>query len=80
MKELHVYINLTDAEALGERGVFYSRRSDGPYYRWRYEETLGRWRFSRVHPSRLTLRAFCVASWKAVPVALRAKLDEHYPE
>ena len=80
MKELHVYINPSDADALVGRGVFYSRRSDGPYYRWRYEEKLGRWRFSRVHPSRLTLRTFCLASGKAVPAALQAKLDEHYTE
>lgn len=78
MRELHVYVNASGAPA--EREVFYSRRADGPLYRWRYEEAHGRWRFSRVHRSRLTFRALCLANWRAVPTTLQASLGEHYLE
>src|SRR5919199_1054397 len=49
MNGLRVYINPDETDALGAQSVFYSRRSDGPYYRWRYKEELGQWRGSRVH-------------------------------
>jgi hypothetical protein len=80
MRDLHVYIDPSVADALGAKKVFYSRRADGPYYRWRYEEAIGRWGFSRVRPSHLMLRALCTARWEAVPTALQARLDEHYLE
>ena len=80
MRELRVYINPYGADAPGGHVLFYSRRADGPFYGWRYEEEAGRWRYSRVHLSKLTLRVLCIASWKAVPVTLQAKLSEHYLE
>jgi hypothetical protein len=80
MRDLHVYINEAGAETFGENGVFYSRRADGPYYRWRYEEVVGRWRFSRVRPSHIMLRALSSARWEIVPTALQARLVEHYLE
>jgi hypothetical protein len=80
MNGLRVYVNPVGTDTLNEHGVFYSRRADGPYYRWRYEEEFGRWRGSRVHLSDLTLRELCIASWKAVPRALQARLGEHYLE
>ncbi|HEX8492782.1 MAG TPA: hypothetical protein VF658_08080 [Pyrinomonadaceae bacterium] len=58
--------------------MFYSRRGNGPYYRWHYEEQSGHWQFSRVHPPDAMLRALCVARWQAVPTALQTKLGEHY--
>lgn len=78
--DLRVYINPAGPDVAGEPGVFYSRRSQGPYYRWSFEVKSVRWCGSRVYPSALTLRTFCVESWKAVPPALQARLDEHYPE
>jgi hypothetical protein len=80
MKELRVYINTAGTLWQDEERAFYSRRSDGPYYRWRYEEAQGRWCFSRVRLSRFVLKALCAANWKAVPDALRKTLDEHYLE
>lgn len=77
---LRVYINPVGLDARGEPGVFYSRRECGPYYRWSIEDKSVRWRSSRVNPNALTLKAFCVASWTAVPPALQARLDEHYLE
>jgi hypothetical protein len=80
MRELRVYVGRAVGEVPGGQDVFYSRRADGPLYRWRYEEAPGRWRFSRVRPSKLTLRVLSVASWEAVPAALRDRLGEHYAE
>ncbi len=81
MRELRVYINpVRTTHALGEHVEFYSRRADGPLYCWRYEESRGQWRFSRVRPSVLTLRSLCVAPWQAVPAALQLRLGEHYLE
>lgn len=80
MRDLRVYVCSLSAGTLDMRAVFYSRRADGPYYRWFYEEEVGRWHFSRVRLSKLTLRELCAASWKAVPSELQARLGEHYLE
>lgn len=80
MRELRVYVRRAAREAPGGPAVFYSRRADGPFYRWRYEETPGRWRYARVSLSKPTLRVLSVASWDAVPAALQDRLGEHYLE
>ena len=80
MNGLRIYIDLVGAEGPGGHVVFYSRRADGPYYRWGYAEGPGQWRVSRVRLSDSTLRALRIASWRAVPTALRARLSEHYLE
>jgi hypothetical protein len=77
---LRVYVSPVGGVMPGGLGVFYSRREGGPYYSWRFDEKPGRWRSCRVHPSVLGLKGLCVASWKVVPHALRARLDEHYLE
>jgi hypothetical protein len=80
MRELRVYVRRPVKGMTGGQAVFYSRRADGPFYRWRYEETPGRWHFSRVRLSKLTMRVLAVASWDAVPPALQDRLGEHYLE
>lgn len=80
MKDLRVYVGPTTQPAHGGQGVFYSRRADGPYYRWLYEKAQGDWRPARVSMSKLNLSALCVASWNTVPAALQARLVEHYLE
>ena len=80
MRDLRVYVDPLNAGARGARSAFYSRRADGPVYRWHYEEEAGRWRFSRVRLSKFDLRVLCVTSWGAIPVTLRARLGEHYLE
>jgi hypothetical protein len=77
---LRVYISPPSTETFGEECVFYSRRADGPYYRWCYEQEPGRWCSTRVHLSEMSIMAFCLASWKTVPPALQARLSEHYLE
>jgi hypothetical protein len=80
MRDLHIYVEPAGSGARGERAAFYSRRADGPYYRWLYAEVPGRWHYSRVSLDRLTLRMLCVAPWDALPAALRSRLGEHYLE
>jgi hypothetical protein len=81
MRDLRVYIQpLTRPARGGGSALFYSRRGDGPFYRWLYAEGTGRWRYSRVSLDRLELSVLRVAQWDAVPAALRELLGEHYLE
>ena len=86
MNGLRVYINPAGTNGqqpqqpqCGQR-VFYSRRADGPYYCWQYQDEYGRWHGARVHLPSVTLRVLAVASWESVPKALQVKLGEHYLE
>lgn len=65
---------------VGDGGVFYSRRGNGPFYCWRYDEERGTWRVSRVTTPDLKPQVLSTASWKTVPAALRLRLNEHYQE
>src|SRR2546430_13797196 len=47
MNSLRVYIEGDGAETRRTRSVFYSRREDGPYYRWVYDDTIRQWRVGR---------------------------------
>ena len=80
MRDLRVYVRQAVRGTPAGQAVFYSRRADGPLYRWRYEETPGHWRYARVRLTKLTLRVLSVASWDAVPAALQDRLGEHYLE
>jgi hypothetical protein len=81
MKELHVYSNPLDTNWRGEPTVFYSRRADGPYYRWlNIANEPEQWTFSRVHFSNIDASELCIAKWASIPVTLRARLREHYLE
>ena len=76
MQGLRVYISATSTEARTKPEVFYSRRGEGPYYRWQYAEEAGRWRSSRL---RLDLVPDSLrTAQKAVPAELRVELLEHY--
>jgi hypothetical protein len=80
MRELRVYVESLRMDARDANTTFYSRRADGPVYRWFYETGAGRWRFSRVHLSKFDLRMFFLTDWHAVPASLRTRLGEHYLE
>jgi hypothetical protein len=60
--------------------IFYSQRSNGPMYRWHYEEHAGRWHVARLGNADLTSHDLCNASWQSVPQGLKAQLSEHYIE
>ena len=80
MNGLRVYVHLSEDETVGSRGEFYSRRRDGPYYLWRYEEKFGQWRGSRVHNADFAPRNLTMTRWSIVPLTLQNKLGEHYLE
>ena len=76
MNALRVYVDLKRPDTWC--GVFYTRRSGGPYYRWRYEELRGQWLASRMHAFELPVTELVSAPWKEVPAALKSSLDGHY--
>lgn len=78
MNGLRMYTRPLETEPRSVVGVFYSRRGEGPYYLWRYEEKVGQWRGSRVSSGDFAPRELLMASWKIVPGALQTKLSEHY--
>jgi hypothetical protein len=77
---LRVYINRGVPEATGGDRVFYSRRADGPYYRWRYEVEPQQWRVARMHSSDVSPRELYMSNWKTIPSALQKSLIDHYQE
>lgn len=58
--------------------TFYSRRGNGPFYRWLYEEKLALWRSLRMSSSDFDSHKLSNASWKSVPEKLQAQLGAHY--
>ena len=75
---LLVYVETTGPGTCGDYGIFYSRRLGGPYYRWRYEERLGRWAGYRLAPFVVPRALHLVC--KSVPTALLVQLSEHYAD
>lgn len=78
MNGLRVYIKPNGAAPRDGQEVFYSRRGNGPYYRWLYEEKAAQWRVARVIAADFTPQSLAMASWKVVPAALQTRLGEHY--
>ena len=77
---LRVYVCGRGSNPVITDSVFYSRRGDGPYYRWSYEQKLGQWHSARMHTADVSPREFYLARWKGVPPALQLSLGEHYLE
>jgi hypothetical protein len=80
MTGLRVYTKLEAPLIPSAAVTFYTRRSEGPYYRWRYEEIRGQWRGSRMHSVDLEVVELVLAPWKGLPAALKSTLSEHYVE
>ncbi|HYX28697.1 MAG TPA: hypothetical protein VE863_09025 [Pyrinomonadaceae bacterium] len=80
MVGLRVFTNCSTIESHGGRGVFYSRRDDGPYYRWSYYENRDEWQAGRVLPSRISQRELLMMTWKTVPERLQRSIIEHYED
>ena len=78
MNGLRVYCPSTADGSHADNEIFYSRRSDGPYYQWGYNERTARWCGVRLITSRHFAREVDLAKWKALPASLRARLEEHY--
>ena len=88
MSGLRLYINapspsqaseiVIDDDAAAVNKIFYSRRANGPIYRWLYEEKLAHWRALRMNASDFDSQKLSNASWKSVPETLQAQLGAHY--
>jgi len=77
---LRVYIHDTIAEKINGHLVFYSRREDGPYYRWAFDDVVREWRVGRVANSVITSRDLTLEAWKRLPVALQRSMVDHYQD
>ncbi|SRR5713226_2101704 len=77
---LRIYIDRTESETTGGDPTFYSRRSDGPYYRWHYEQKLEQWCVARMHLSDFSPNELSMSNWKTVPYELQKNLIDHYQE
>ena len=80
MNGLRVYINGNTMETRGGCPVFYSRREDGPYYRWSYDDSLSEWQVGRVLTSGVSPKVLAPATWKTVPAGLQRSMVEHYED
>jgi hypothetical protein len=80
MNGLRLYARVNDHGNNGAADVFYSRRGNGPYYRWHYENIIGQWRVSRVIAPDFDPHSLALAPFKALPAALQTKLSMHYME
>jgi hypothetical protein len=78
MNGLRLYTN--GVGAISGDNVFYSRRGNGPFYRWRYEDIVGQWRVSRVIDPDFNTHALSAAPMKVVPASLQTRLSQHYME
>lgn len=88
MSGLRIYVNTpspsqpSDIDAGSDNtsagSVFYSRRGNGPIYRWLYEEKRSNWRALRMNTSDFDSHKLSNASWKTVPESLQAQLGAHY--
>ncbi len=74
---IRVYTQLVD-KAASDVELFYSRRGNGPIYRWLYEEKAAHWRPLRMNTSDFNSHKLSNASWKSVPETLQAQLGRHY--
>ena len=77
---VRVYTDKVNAVAGHDESVFYSRRCDGPFYRWLFEQNGSKWRVARVVDSGYSRQTLSLATWKTIPVALQTRLGEHYLE
>ncbi len=78
MTGLRIYIRLVRAETIACENVFYSRRGNGPIYRWICEKSFEHWSPLRMHTYDVDSSELRLAAWKSVPEKLQVKLGEHY--
>ncbi len=80
MNGLRVYVNHVTAEVHSGRTVFYSRREDGPFYRWSYNDDQRLWHVDRVLKSGVSAKMLSSKPWKDVPTGLQRSIVEHYQD
>jgi hypothetical protein len=78
MNGLRVYVNILPEERAKDSGAFYSRRDNGPFYRWTLADR--NWSAARVTSTSFSSKDLSATSWKLVPTALQRSMVEHYQE
>jgi hypothetical protein len=78
MNGLRVYVNILPEERARDSGAFYSRRDNGPFYRWTLADR--NWSAARVTSSSFSSKDLSATSWKLVPTALQRSIVEHYQD
>ena len=79
MNGLRMFIR-PDNKTSGENNVFYSQRSNGPIYRWHYENHVAKWQVARVDISDWSSQELCITPWQSIPHELKTQLSNHYVE
>ena len=78
MNGLRVYVNILPEERAKDSGAFYSRRENGPFYRWTLADR--QWSASRVSSASFSSKDLSATSWKLVPAALQRSIVDHYQD
>ena len=78
MNGLRVYVNILPEERATDSGAFYSRRENGPFYRWTLADR--QWSASRVSSASFSIKDLSATSWKLVPKALQRSIVDHYQD
>ena len=78
MNGLRVYVNILPEERAKDSGAFYSRRDNGPFYRWTLADR--NWSASRVSSANFSSKDLSATSWKLVPTALQRSIVDHYQD
>ncbi|HEY5839371.1 MAG TPA: hypothetical protein VIT19_10085 [Pyrinomonadaceae bacterium] len=78
MNGLRVYVNILPEERAKDSGAFYSRRENGPFYRWTLADR--HWSASRVSSANFSSKDLSATSWKLVPTALQRSIVDHYQD
>jgi hypothetical protein len=78
MNGLRVYVNILPEERAKDSGAFYSRRENGPFYRWTLADR--QWSASRVSSASFSSKDLSATSWKLVPTALQRSIVDHYQD
>lgn len=78
MNGLRVYVNILPEERAKDSGAFYSRRENGPFYRWTLADR--HWSAARVTSTSFSSKDLSATSWKLVPTALQRSIVEHYQD
>ena len=78
MNGLRVYVNIMPEERAQDSGAFYSRRENGPFYRWTLADR--QWSASRVSSANFSSKDLSATSWKLVPTALQRSIVDHYQD
>ena len=80
MNGLRIFTNRLTIESHDGRAVFYSRRNDGPFYRWSYYEKRDEWQADRVVPSLISPNELFATTWKTIPEPLQRSIIEYYED